>query len=51
VTGAAAGIGFAIGQEFLRAGAQVTFLGRDDKSLEKAVSAASAASQTGRALQ
>jgi len=50
VTGGAAGIGFAIGQEFLHAGAQVTFLGRDDKSLEKAIRAASAASRKGRAL-
>jgi meso-butanediol dehydrogenase / (S,S)-butanediol dehydrogenase / diacetyl reductase len=50
VTGGATGIGFAIGQEFLLAGAQVTFLGRDEQSLEKAVSAASAASGNGKAL-
>jgi NAD(P)-dependent dehydrogenase (short-subunit alcohol dehydrogenase family) len=50
VTGGATGIGFAIGQEFLQAGAQVTLLGRDQKSLEKAVSAATAATRRGRAL-
>jgi NAD(P)-dependent dehydrogenase (short-subunit alcohol dehydrogenase family) len=50
VTGGATGIGFAIGQEFLHAGAQVTFLGRSEESLEKAVSAAAAASRTGSAL-
>ena len=50
VTGGATGIGFAIGQEFLHSGAQVTFLGRDDKSLEKALSAASGTSRRGRAL-
>jgi NAD(P)-dependent dehydrogenase (short-subunit alcohol dehydrogenase family) len=50
VTGGAAGIGFATGQQFLHAGAQVTFLGRDEKSLEKAVRAASATSRKGRAL-
>ena len=49
VTGAAAGIGFAIGQEFLRASAQVTLLGRDANSLEKAVSACANGSR-GRAL-
>ena len=50
VTGGATGIGFAIGQEFLHAGAQVTFLGRDGESLEKAIRAASAAGRKGRAL-
>jgi len=50
VTGGATGIGFAIGQEFLRAGAQVTFLGRDGKSLKKAIIAASATSRRSRAL-
>jgi len=43
VTGGAAGIGLAIGTEFVRAGAQVAFLDRDKAALEKAVEAASAA--------
>jgi meso-butanediol dehydrogenase/(S,S)-butanediol dehydrogenase/diacetyl reductase len=43
VTGAAAGIGLAIGTEFVRAGAQVAFLGRDNAALEKAVQLASVA--------
>jgi meso-butanediol dehydrogenase/(S,S)-butanediol dehydrogenase/diacetyl reductase len=43
VTGGAAGIGLAIGTEFLRAGAQVAFLDRDKTALEKAVETASTA--------
>jgi meso-butanediol dehydrogenase / (S,S)-butanediol dehydrogenase / diacetyl reductase len=43
VTGGAAGIGLAIGTEFVRAGAQVAFLDRDKAALEKAVEAASTA--------
>jgi NAD(P)-dependent dehydrogenase (short-subunit alcohol dehydrogenase family) len=41
VTGGAAGIGLAIGTEFLRAGAKVAFLDRDKTALEKAVETAS----------
>jgi meso-butanediol dehydrogenase / (S,S)-butanediol dehydrogenase / diacetyl reductase len=43
VTGGAAGIGLAIGTEFVSAGAQVAFLDRDKAALEKAVEAASTA--------
>jgi NAD(P)-dependent dehydrogenase (short-subunit alcohol dehydrogenase family) len=43
VTGGGAGIGLAIGTEFVRADAQVAFLGRDNAALEKAVQLASAA--------
>jgi meso-butanediol dehydrogenase/(S,S)-butanediol dehydrogenase/diacetyl reductase len=43
VTGGAAGIGLAIGTEFVRAGAQVAFLDRENAALEKAVEAASTA--------
>jgi NAD(P)-dependent dehydrogenase (short-subunit alcohol dehydrogenase family) len=43
VTGSAAGIGLAIGTEFVRAGAQVAFLDRDKAALEKVVEAASTA--------
>jgi NAD(P)-dependent dehydrogenase (short-subunit alcohol dehydrogenase family) len=43
VTGAAGGIGLAIGTEFVRAGARVVLLGRDKAALEKAVEAAEAA--------
>src|SRR5260370_42474962 len=43
VTGGAAGIGLAIGTEFVRAGARVAFLDRDKAALEKAVEAASTA--------
>jgi 3-oxoacyl-[acyl-carrier protein] reductase len=43
VTGGAAGIGLAIGTEFVRAGAQVAFLDRDKAALEKVVEAASTA--------
>jgi NAD(P)-dependent dehydrogenase (short-subunit alcohol dehydrogenase family) len=50
VTGGATGIGFAIGQEFLQAGARVAFLGRDGTSLEKAISAVPAISRGDRAL-
>jgi NAD(P)-dependent dehydrogenase (short-subunit alcohol dehydrogenase family) len=41
VTGAASGIGLAIGTEFVRAGARVAFLGRNKAALENAVEAAS----------
>jgi NAD(P)-dependent dehydrogenase (short-subunit alcohol dehydrogenase family) len=43
VTGGAAGIGLAIGTEFVRAGAHVAFLDRDKAALEKAVEEASTA--------
>jgi NAD(P)-dependent dehydrogenase (short-subunit alcohol dehydrogenase family) len=43
VTGGAGGIGLAIGTEFVRAGAHVVLLDRDEAALEKAVEAASAA--------
>jgi NAD(P)-dependent dehydrogenase (short-subunit alcohol dehydrogenase family) len=43
VTGGAAGIGLAIGTEFVRAGAQVAFLDRDKAALDKVVEATSTA--------
>jgi meso-butanediol dehydrogenase / (S,S)-butanediol dehydrogenase / diacetyl reductase len=50
VTGSAVGIGLAIGTEFVRAGARVAFLGRDEAALEKAVKTASKADGPGEAL-
>jgi meso-butanediol dehydrogenase / (S,S)-butanediol dehydrogenase / diacetyl reductase len=50
VTGGTAGIGLAIGTEFVRAGAHVAFLGRDKPTREKAVEPASIAGGSGQAL-
>jgi meso-butanediol dehydrogenase / (S,S)-butanediol dehydrogenase / diacetyl reductase len=51
VTGGATGIGLVIGTEFVRAGAHVAFLGRDQAALDKAVEAASIVGGSGQALR